>query len=124
MITADDMAGMQEVLEATFPDELIVHRLTRTKDTSMGHTETWNPIPEPVPCRFAPLAGGVGSAMAEALIAGRIGSAEAWIFSCPVGTDIRNTDRITVSDVGYEVTLVLEPRSWEINRRFVAVRLA
>ena len=115
---------MQEVLEDTFPDEMIVHRLTRTKDSSMGFTEEWLPIPAPVPCRFAPLAGGVGSAMAEALMAGRIGSAEAWIFSCPVGTDLRNTDRVVVSDAGYEVTLILEPRTWEINQRFVAVRLA
>lgn len=124
MITAEDMAGMQETLEATMPDELIVHRITRTPDTSMGFTEAWNPIPEPVPCRFAPLAGGVGTAMAETLIAGRIGTAEAWIFSVPVDADIRDTDRVVVDVTGYEVTLVLEPRTWEINQRFVAVRLA
>ena len=124
VISTDDLAMMRETLEDTMPDQLIVHRLVRTRDTSLGHTEVWTPIPEPINCRFAPLAGGVGTAMAETLMQGRVGTAEAWIFSTPVGSDIRNTDRITVDDVGYEVSLVLEPRSWETNQRFVAVRLA
>ena len=124
MITADELVDMQAVLEDTMPDELIVHRLTRTPDTSMGTIEQWTPIPEAVPCRYAPLAGGVGSAMAEALIAGRIGSAEAWIFTVPLAADILSTDRVVVGLDGFEVTLVLEPRTWEISQRFVAVRLA
>lgn len=124
MITSDDLAMMRETLEDTMPDQLIVHRLVRTRDTSLGHTEAWTPIPDPVDCRYAPLAGGVGTAMAETLMQGRVGTAEAWIFSVPVGSDIRNTDRVVVDDAGYEVALILEPRTWETNMRFVGVRLA
>lgn len=124
MITAADLAGMRGTLEDTMPEALIVMRLTRTPDTSMGYTETW--VDQPLTtCRMAPLAGGVGSAMAEALIQGRIGTSEAWIFSAPAETDIRDTDRVSVNgDEYFEVAIVLEPRTWEISRRFVAVKLA
>jgi hypothetical protein len=124
VITADDLAGMQGVLEDSMPDTAIIYREVRTPDTSMGFTTTLEPG-DPIKVRMAPLAGGVGGAMAEALIAGRIGTAEAWIFSFPVDVDIRATDQFTVNgDAGFEVALILEPRSWELNRRVVGVRLA
>lgn len=125
MLSVDEIADMRDVLEDTMSDVLVVYRWTKTPDSALGFTETWTPLMGgPIPCRALPMAQGVALAQAEQLIAGRIGTDEAWMFTVPVDTAARDTDRILFKDMGYEIVFVLEPRSWELQRRIVAVNLA
>lgn len=123
MIPTAELDAMQAVLDETMPDTAIIYKPVRTADNSGGFTEALVPG-APVECRIAPLAGGVGGATAEVIMAGRVGTAEAWIVSFPADTDVASTDSfITSGDRAFEVAVVLGPRTWEISRRVVAVEM-
>lgn len=123
MIPAAELTAMRDVLDGSMPDVAVIFKPVRVKDDSGGLNETWDDQ-TPVEARISPLAGGVGSASAEALVAGRIGTAEAWVLTVPFDTDIDEIDRLVIDgDRGFEVAVVLGPRSWEISRRVIVVEL-
>lgn len=114
---------MRAEMDRSLPETAVIYRLTRDRDTSGGTIETLE-ASDPVECRVAPLGGGVGAAMAEELLIGRVGSNDAWMVTFPADTDINATDTLVIlNDRPMEVAAVLAPRSWELSRRVVCVEL-
>lgn len=123
LLNDEQITSMRETLNRSLPEMAVIYRLTRTDDTSGGTTETLE-AGDPIECRVAPLGGGVGAAMAESLIVGRVGTADSWMVTFPADTDVRLTDSLIVlDDRPLEVVAVLAPRSWELSRRVVCVEL-
>lgn len=98
------------------PDTLQVVTTERTPDGAGGYTETPT-LGDPVPTRVAPL-GASRSGSPEEIIAGRLGLAEAWVVTVPVGTTIDEADTIVINGTRpMQVASVLAPRSYDMATR-------
>ena len=123
LLSADELTSMRGLMARTYPETVITYKQVRTPDDSGGFAVVWDDQ-TPTIGRISPMAAGVGGANAEALIAARLGTAEAWLLTVPQGTDIDATDRVTLGGTrGFEVAVVLAPRTWELSRRVVVVEL-
>lgn len=85
---------------AVLTDSLVVHRLTRTPDSSGGTTETYAAQAGTVPCLVAPTGGG------ELIVADRLGLVDTYTISVPDSADILVTDRLVVGGTTYHVQYV------------------
>lgn len=125
MLLSDaEVDQMRATLARTYPESVVIYKQDRTKDDSGGFTIEWDDQ-TPTVGRVAPLAGGVGAATAEVLMAGRLGLAEGWMLTVPAETNIDPPDRVLLNgDRGFEVASVLAPRTWELSRRVILVELS
>lgn len=121
-ISAMIPAIRERFTDSMLPEAAVVSKLTRTPDDSMGSTQTYTPQAATT-CRVAPLGGGMGAAMAEQVMAGRIGTDEAWMITFPGLEDVDLTDRVAVNGRDFEVVAVLARRSWEMTCRVVCVEM-
>lgn len=111
MISAEDLAKMQTTQEGALPDLITIEREVQTTTTigSAKHA-SWSTIATDVPCRFTPMQ------MLEVLgEQSRPVEVSKWVGRVPLGTDIKDRDRITITTQSNQVLRVeriKEPRSW------------
>lgn len=118
MISASQLAKMQQTATAALPDSGTILRGTSVSTGGLGGSTTFTPSGT-VPCRVRPQGmispSDIGRAGGQALL-------EYWLITMPAGTDIRDGDRIsslghTFEAIGSGVT------SWEIDRQVRAVEV-
>lgn len=112
MLSAADMALFQQTAGLTRVTPCTISRKTSAPDGFGGQADTWADLPGPPMCRIYPAV----QAVAERDGEGRLESAVRWMIALPPGTDVTARDRIVANGVTYEVTAVLAPRTYEIER--------
>ena len=118
MIDSNQLAEMQATLAASLPDSAAIKRATKAPDGIGGFKEVWQTMAT-VACMLAPS----GREPEEREIAERLGAITLFTITLPSGTDVKPTDRITLTQAvtgansDLEVQGVLAPRSYEISRR-------
>ncbi len=117
MLSTTDLAAMRSTLDASLPDTCQVTRKTPVPDGAGGQTVTYPNAGSAVACRIAPATDAVRRA--EDIIAGRVAQDAPWLLTLPNGTDVVATDRVTSGGRTFEVSVVLAPRSWELDRRLL-----
>lgn len=113
--TLEDAIGAA-ILDA-LPDHMAVERVTRTRDSSGGSTESYQGVVglEAVPCRIWPT--GVSG---EAIVADRLGLVDPYTITVPYGTDIRDSDELVAHDLRFHVQAAPAIRSGGIVQRVLA----
>lgn len=112
MLSATDIALFQQTAGLTRITPCTISRLTSVDDGVAGQTLTWAPLSTPL-CRVYPIVTrGVGEQVGE----GRIESVVRWMIALPPGQDVTAKDRIVANGVTYEVSAVLAPRTYELER--------
>lgn len=109
---AGEIAQMRTVAAVTFAGTAVIHAATKTDDGQGG--EVWAYVASgTVGCHFSPeqLRGGEQS-MAE-----RLAEVQPYILTVPHSTTIDADDRVIVSSVTYEVSEVLDNRTWQLTKR-------
>lgn len=107
MLTDAELAAMQAVQESTMTQTATITRITRVPDGMGGWTEVT--ASTDVDCRLAP-----SNNMAQAAIfAGQLRERVPWRCTLPSGTDIIDSDRVTVDGVDFEVVGILGPYGFE-----------
>lgn len=120
MLTAADLAGMRLVLDTSLPDSCDILSSVLVEDGSGGYDDT--PVSVTVPCRVSPLA--TAGRDFESYDAGRIVSSVPWVITVPFGNVIGPTARIVHLGNSYEVIAVGSARTYEIDVRVIARRVA
>ena len=100
---------------ALLPDRATIERPVTAYDGSGGHETTWpaEPLAEDVPCRLSPVGGGED----EPGRGDRIAAEATSIITFAAGTDVADTDRITIAGQSFDVLLVRLRGQWEMTRR-------
>lgn len=87
-------------------------------DGGGGNTESWNPVATDVPCRIAPVGGGVADTERNTGVGHRVSDETTHVVTLPAGTEIEKTSRIDVDGSGlYQVTLIRTRTFDEFTRR-------
>jgi hypothetical protein len=110
-LSAADLASVRTALGQTLSDSCDVLRGAMVTDWS-GTRETERTVAT-YPCRIAAETSGVR----EAVVSGRTQGETQWIVTLPVGADVRDTDRLSIGGVRYEVVAVLGPQTLELSRK-------
>lgn len=108
-------------VEDALPDVLAVHRVTRTPDSSGGHTESYAPDAAlaAVPCRIMP-PNSTAMSLGEQILADRLALVDPYVISVPKGTDIRVTDRLVALGDTFHVQSSPDHRSTGLHGRVLA----
>lgn len=105
-VTASELALIQTDLVAAACDKTcVIQRKTRTPDGLGSFTETWAAIKTTVAGMRQPTAGELSN------YAYRIADKSAWTILLPIGTDIREQDRVEIENRIMEVHIALDPHS-------------
>lgn len=116
MLTADEIAALQETAETILPDVCQIRRITQTADgyggTTDGTVSTVNTT-----CRLAPIGRGAASEVAE-----RLGLSDAAQVALPVSSDVRVADRLLIRSVTWYIEALLPVTAWSTVRRVVVSR--
>lgn len=118
LLTTGQITAMRHIANLALPDTCTVSRKTTVSDGGGGQTATWADLATGVACRIAPVGGGETGEQGN-----RIEQATTHVITLPASQDITEADRVTITGVVYDVTLVRERGAWEISRR-VEVREA
>ncbi len=97
------------------PDRATILRAAEVANTSGGQTTTWPVLASDVPCRLSPVEGGEVSSRARG--GDRIADEASAIVTFAAGTDVDESDRVTIAGVTFDVQLVRLRGEWEIARR-------
>jgi len=116
MLSAAQLSAMRSTLVASLPDTAVVKRDTLTPDGAGGWTTSEATVAT-VAGRVSPSGG------RESVVAGKLDAVTTWTITLPALTDVTAKDRIVVGSRTFEVAAVLDPRSWEIGRRVLAVEI-
>lgn len=121
MISTADLAAMRSTLDGSLPDTCQVVRRTSASDGALGTNDTWANQGAAVACRVAPASKlGVET---EAELVDVLRAETRWTITLPALTDVTERDRITSGGRTFEVVSVLGPRSLEIGRRALCLRI-
>lgn len=112
MLSATDIALFQQTAGLTRVTPCTISRKASAPDGAGGQTDTWADLPSPPLCRVYPVMRTAQEGEGE----GRIESVVRWMIALPVGQDVTAKDRIVANGVIYEVTTVLAPRTYELER--------
>ena len=118
MLTHEELQSARAAWQELMPDTLQVQTTVDTPDGAGGWTQAPSLGPS-IPTRVAPLGAG-RSGSPEEIIAGRLGLAEAWVVTVPVGTEIDEQDTIVINGTRtMHVASVLAPRSFDQATRIL-----
>lgn len=119
MLSASDLVDLQGTAEEALPDTVVITRPgTPIVDAYSVVTETWTVVTTK-PCRVE----AATTMPHERVFGGQIAAESRPVLVVPAGTDLKATDRTTVTFaatgavVVYEVVDLYGPRSYEITRR-------
>jgi hypothetical protein len=101
------------------PDLALIERPTKVSDGGGGYTQTWATLADMVPCRLAPVGGGEDD-RGGAGGGDRISDESTAILTFAAGTDVTESDRVTVAGQRFDVLLVRHRGQYEITRRVEA----
>lgn len=121
MLTTAQLNQMRHDANRLLPDTATIYRRTVTADDSGGESADWSTKVGEVKCRLS--ATSAKSRARDAVRGERIEAAEGWIVSLPIGTDVTETDRLTINDTTYEVVSALDSRSFGVNIRLIVKRV-
>lgn len=120
MLPPGDISMHRAILESSLPDTCVISGVSAgTADGMGGYTGGSATIAGTVACRVSP----TQLQPDERQFAGQMGEVQYYLITLPAATVVQPSDRITSSDVTYEVIAPRGPRSWEISRRVVAVKV-
>ena len=103
ILSAFDLAELVAIDEDEMAATGVIKRKTSVSDGKGGHTATWATIAT-VKCR---LMVSFSSQAGDSEIAGRMTNTANFQIRFPVGTDVRNTDTITIGTRVFEVIKAL-----------------
>jgi hypothetical protein len=103
VLTSTELAGMQAVQATTMTQTATITRRTRVSDGMGGHTEA--EATSTAFCRLAPTA----NMPVATIYAGRLGERLPWRCAFPVGTDVEESDMVTVDGRDFEILGILGP---------------
>lgn len=120
MLPPGDISMHRAILEDSLPDSCVLSGLSAGTSDSMGGwiggTATSGGT---VACRVSP----TQLQPDERQFAGQLGEVQVYLITLPAETAVEPTDRIESSGETYEVIAPRGPRTWEISRRVVAVKV-
>lgn len=117
MLTTSDIAGMRATLDLSLPGTAIIVRPSGSSDGMGGVTDAWAAAGT-VSARLSP--SGSGS---DQIAGGQVINEAPWTVTVPASTDVRTTDRITISGQTLEVVAITSPRSYETCLRAACVEV-
>lgn len=107
---------MRGALGEMMPDTATIQRRTAVSDSGGGRTYTWATAAT-VTARISPIGGGEGTGVGIATRGDRVSEETTHIVTLPQGTDVRESDRVVIAGVTFEVTAVRKRGMWELSRR-------
>lgn len=116
MLTAAELAAMQEVEESVMPSTGYILRMTNSSDGMGGQTETWGTVGT-VTCDLWPIN---QRGEREQVSGGQINSRGEWYITMPFDTVITAKDRVEIANKTFEVTFVPTDASWQSALRVEA----
>lgn len=109
MLTAADLAYMQDTQEQALPGTVVIERNTLVDDGMGGRIETWAAVGTVIG-RIYPM---VRRGMAEAVGGAQVQSSTQWFATLPVDTVIYAQDRLFYGDSTWEVLRVNNDEMWK-----------
>lgn len=120
MLPPGDITMHRAILEESLPDSCVLSSLSSGTTDSMGGWIGGTAISGgTVDCRVSP----TQLQPDERQFAGQIGEVQVYVITLPAETAIQPADQIASSGETYEVVAPRGPRTWEISRRVVAVKV-
>lgn len=120
MLPPGDLELNRGILDESLPDRCVISGYTAGSADSMGGWTGGTAITGgTVACRVSP----TQLQPDELQFAGQLGEVQVYLITLPAETTIQPADQITSSGVTYEVIAPRGPRTWEISRRVVAVKV-
>lgn len=120
MLPPGDITMHRAILEDSLPDTCVLSsRTAGSADGMGGYTGGTVVIGGTVACRVSP----TQLQPDELQFAGQLGEVQYYLITLPANTAVQPSDRIESGNVAYEVIAPRGPRSWEISRRVVAVKV-
>ena len=120
MLPPGDLSMHRGILESSLPDSCVLSGLSAGTADSMGGwiggTATSGGT---VACRVSP----TQLQPDERQFAGQLGEIQYYLITLPAETTIQPADQITSSGETYEVIAPRGPRTWEISRRVICVKV-
>ncbi len=113
MPSAGQIARARRRFATLLPDRATIARPTTVYDGAGGHTDTFANVATAVPCRLSPVGGGEDHAGSG----DRIADEAEVLITFAAGTDVRDTDRITIGAQAFDVLLVRLRGEYELTRR-------
>lgn len=113
MLTAADLAYMQDTQEQALPGTVVIERWTLTPDGMGGQTESWAAVGTVIG-RIYPM---VRRGAAEAVGGAQVQSETQWFATLPVDTVIYAQDRLFYGDSTWEVLRVNNDEMWKTAAR-------
>ncbi len=118
MPSAGQLMRARKRFAALLPDRATIERPVTAYDGAGGHSTTWpaEPLAEDVPCRLSPVGGGEDQAGSG----DRIAAEATATITFAAGTDVADTDRVTIGAQAFDVLLVRLRGEYEMTRRVEA----
>lgn len=117
-ITDSLLAQAQQDAGALLPDRCSIQDVTRVDDAVSGFTETWVDAYTNVPCRLS----AQRVRQSESLQAGQLTPERLYDLTLLVDQPIKQTSRVILDGVTYEVVYIDAGKSYAITRRVQVVR--
>jgi len=117
VLTAAEIAAMQDTQNAALPDTCTIKQRTFTADTVGGRTEGEITRATNVACRLGPY-----RAPSEGVVAEQLAGHEAFVLTLAAGQVIEVTDQVIISSDSYEVVGIESAGAWETARRVIVAR--
>lgn len=109
MLSAADLAYMQETQEQAMPGTVVIERYTLTPDGMGGQEEAWGAVGTVIGRIYpAPRRG-----MTEMVGGAQVLSETTWFGTLPVGTEVYAQDRLVYSGRSWEVLRVNNDEMWQ-----------
>ena len=122
-LETEELLLLRTEAEGWFPDVLNISRVTTVDDPFSGSSDDVETLwASGIPCSIES-----GAALEQtAVIAGKVQGVQIFAVTVPTATDIRVTDKLTITSRNNKelrVQAVMAPESWEIERRVIATEL-
>lgn len=109
MLTAADLAYMQDAQEEALPGTVVIERLSRASNGMGGDYETWTAAGTAIG-RIYPMQ---RRGMAETVAGAQVVSETTWFGTFPIGTEIYPQDRLVYASRSWEVTRTNNGEMWK-----------
>lgn len=113
MLTATDLAFMQNTQELAMPGTVVIERYTTTSNGMGGSREAWNAVGTVIG-RIYPRTSRSGD---EAVGGAQVQSTMMWYGTLPSETDVIEKDRLLYSNRTWEVIRVNNDEMWQTATR-------
>jgi Phage head-tail joining protein len=120
VVSTGEIAAARADLASMLPDTCTIQRATDTSDGGGGQTTGWPEVAADVPCRLTPATGATAGNNATRLAGDRLSDQTTHLVTFPAGFDVRQGDRITVTDRTYQAVLIGDGGNWELARHVEA----